>query len=42
MIKQDEVHGDVGGHEMKIIKLNLEKKKEKNKKTIFLPRVPMV
>ena len=26
-----EVHGDEGGHEMMVIKLNLEKKKEKNK-----------
>ena len=32
MFEQDEVHGDGGGHEMKMIKLNLEKKKEKNKK----------
>ena len=31
MIEQDEVHGDEGGHEMMMIKLNLEKKKEKNK-----------
>ena len=31
MLEQDEVHGDGGGHEMKMIKLNLEKKKEKNK-----------
>ena len=31
MIEQDEVHGDGGGHEMKMIKHNLEKKKEKNK-----------
>ena len=30
-MEQDEVHGDEGGHEMKMIKLNLEKKKEKNK-----------
>ena len=33
MIKQDEVHGDGGGHEMKMIKFNLENKKEKNKKS---------
>ena len=32
VIEQDEVHGDGGGNEMKMIKLNLEKKKEKNKK----------
>ena len=31
VFEQDEVHGDVGGHEMKMIKLNLEKKKNKNK-----------
>ena len=31
MFEQDEVHGDGGGDEMKMIKLNLEKKKEKNK-----------
>ena len=31
VMEQDEVHGDEGGHEMKMIKLNLEKKKEKNK-----------
>ena len=30
-MEQDEVHGDEGGHEMKMIKLNLENKKEKNK-----------
>ena len=33
MVEQDEVHGDVGGHVMMVIKLrDLEKKKEKNKK----------
>ena len=31
MIEQDEVHGDEGGHVLMIIKVNLEKKKEKNK-----------
>ena len=31
VIEQDEVHGDEGGHEMMMIKLNMEKKKEKNK-----------
>ena len=31
VIEQDEVHGDEGGHEMMMIKLNLEMKKEKNK-----------
>ena len=31
VIEQDEVHGDEGGHKMKMIKLNLKKKKEKNK-----------
>ena len=31
VIEQDEVHDDEGGHEMTMIKLNLEKKKEKNK-----------
>jgi hypothetical protein len=30
VMEQDEVHGDEGGHEM-MIKLNLEKTKEKNK-----------
>ena len=34
MIEQDEVHGDEGGHEMMMIKLNLEKKKEKNKSKV--------
>jgi hypothetical protein len=28
---QDEIHGVEDGHEMMVIKLNLEKKKEKNK-----------
>ena len=28
MLEQDEVHGDGGGHEMKMIKLNLEKKRK--------------
>ena len=33
VVEQDEVHGDVGGHVMMVIKLqDLEKKKEKNKK----------
>ena len=31
VIEQDEVHGDEGRHVLMIIKLNLEKKKEKNK-----------
>ena len=32
MVEQDEVHGDVGGHVMMVIKLqDLEKKKEKTK-----------
>ena len=31
MIEQDEVHGVRDGHEIMMIKLNLEKKKEKNK-----------
>jgi hypothetical protein len=31
VMEQDEVHGDEGGHEMMMIKLNLEKTKEKNK-----------
>jgi len=31
VIEQDEVHGVEGGHEMMMIKLNLEKKKEKQK-----------
>ena len=31
VFEQDEVHGDEGGHEMKMIKLNLKKKIEKNK-----------
>ena len=31
VLEQDEIHGDEGGHEMMMIKLNLEKKKEKNK-----------
>ena len=31
VIEQDEVHGDGGGHKMKMIKLNQEKKREKNK-----------
>ena len=31
VIEQDEVHGDGGGHEIKMNKLNLKKKKEKNK-----------
>ena len=32
VIEQDEVHGDEDGHVLMMIKLNLEKKKEKNKK----------
>ena len=31
VIEQDEVHGVEDGHEMMVIKLNMEKKKEKNK-----------
>ena len=31
VFEQDEVHSDEGGHEMVMIKLNLEKKKERNK-----------
>ena len=31
MVEQDEVHGDEDGHEMMVIKLQLEKMKEKNK-----------
>jgi hypothetical protein len=31
VIEQDEVHGVEDGHEMMMIKFNLEKKKEKNK-----------
>jgi hypothetical protein len=31
VIKQDEVHGVEDVHEMMVIKLNLKKKKEKNK-----------
>ena len=31
VIEQDEVHGVKDGHEMMMIKLNMEKKKEKNK-----------
>ena len=31
VFEQDEVHSDEGGHEMKMITLNMEKKKEKNK-----------
>jgi hypothetical protein len=30
VIEQDEVHGDRHGHVLMMIKLNLEKKKEKN------------
>ena len=30
MIEQDEVHGDEDGHVLMMIKLNLEKNKEKN------------
>ena len=30
VIEQDEVHGDEGGYVLMMIKLNLEKKKEKN------------
>ena len=32
MIEQDEVHGDEDGHVLMMIKLNLEKKKEKKQK----------
>jgi hypothetical protein len=32
VIEQDEVHRDGDGHVLTMIKLNLEKKKEKNKK----------
>ena len=31
VMEQDEVHGVEDGHEMMVIKLNMEKKKEKNK-----------
>ena len=34
-----EVHGDEGGHEMTMIKLNLEKKKEKNKTKVIKAKV---
>ena len=39
MIEQDEVHGDGGGHEMMMIKLNLEKKKEKIKTEMIKAKV---
>jgi hypothetical protein len=39
VIEQDEVHGDEGGHEMMMIKLNLEKKKEKNKTKMVKAKV---
>ena len=39
VIEQDEVHGDEGGHEMKMIKLNLENKKEKNKTKMIKAKV---
>ena len=32
VFEQDKVHGDEGGHEMMMIKLNLENKKEKKQK----------
>ena len=31
VMEQGEVHGDEGGHELLVTKLQLEKKKEKNK-----------
>jgi len=31
VIEQEKVHGDDGGHVLMLIKLNMEKKKEKNK-----------
>ena len=31
VFEQDEIHVDEGGYEMMMIKLNLKKKKEKNK-----------
>jgi hypothetical protein len=31
VVEQEEVHRDVDGHEMMVIKLQLKKKKEKNK-----------
>jgi len=34
VVEQDEVHGDEDGHVMMVIKLHLEKKKEKNKNPI--------
>jgi hypothetical protein len=32
--EQDEVHGDKDGHVLMMIKLNMEKKKEKNKNKV--------
>ena len=39
MMEQDEVHGDVDGHVMMMIKLNLKNKKEKNKSKVIMAKV---